>query len=162
MHDQVGNSMCEEELDDANGEAEARPVVAVLEHLQAVSLEVDLAIKVHLVERLNSDLVGAAVLDTVGLGLEVEVVLDALAGEASLVGLAGADVGDGQPPRREEGQVDEDGEEDKGLEATADLPLQVEGNAEEETEEGIVVEGVGARTVRGERSIGDGGRLRSC
>jgi hypothetical protein len=71
MHDHLGEESKKEEADEANGEAEASPVVAVLEGLEGISLEVNLTIKVHLVEGLHCDLGLATVLEAIGLVLEV-------------------------------------------------------------------------------------------
>lgn len=160
MHDDLGDHAKEEELDEANGEAEASPVMAVLHDLEAVTLEVDFAVKVHLVEGLHGDLVVAAVLEAVRLLLEVEVELDRATRQTDLLGLAGADGGNDQPPDGEEGKVNNESEEDGGLEATTDLPAHVPGHNGEDGDQDIVVEGVGTRAVGGKRSILDGGELK--
>jgi hypothetical protein len=159
VHDELRNHAQQKVLDQADGEAEAGPVVAVLEDLEAVALEVDVTVKVHLVEGLHGDLVGAMVLLTVGLLLELEVVLDGTAGVLGLGGLAGGNGRDNKPPASQDGQIKDDGEEDEGLEAAANLPLQPEGNAKQDGEEDLVVEGVGARSISWEGSILDGGVL---
>lgn len=159
MHDDLRNHAQQKVLDQADGEAEAGPVVAVLEDLEAVALEFDVTVKVHLVEGLHGDLVGAMVLGTVGLLLEFEVVLDRTAGVLGLGVLAGRDGGDNKPPADQDGQIKENGEEDEGLEATANLPLQPEGNAKQDGEHDLVVEGVGAWSISWEGSILDGGVL---
>lgn len=159
VHDELGNHAQQEVLDQADGEAEASPVVTVLEDLEAVALEVDVTVKVHLVEGLHGDLVGAMVLETVGLLLELEVVLNGTAGVLGLCGLAGGDGGDNKPPAGQDGKIKEDSEEDEGLEATANLPLQPEGNAKQDGEQDLVVERVGARSISWEGSILDGGVL---
>lgn len=159
MHDHLGNHASEEEADQTNSEAEASPVMTVLEDLKSIALEVNLTVKVHLVEGLHGDLVLATVLGLVGLVLELEVVLNALVGETSLLILAGANGRDNQPEGSEEREVDEDGEEDKSLEATTDLPLQIVRDTDEDGDEEGVAERVGTRAVRRERSIGNGRRL---
>lgn len=160
VHNDLGNHAKEEELDQADSEAEAGPVVAVLHGLEAVALKVDLAVEVHLVERLHGDAAVATVLDTVGLILELQVVLDGTAGQTDLLGLAGADGRDGQPPGGEQRKVDDDGEEDGGLEATAHLAAQEPGDKDEDADEDVVVEGVGTRAIGGEGRILDGRILR--
>lgn len=159
MHDHLGDHAKEEELDKANGEAEAGPVVAVLHDLQTVALEVDVAVKVHLVEGLHGNLARATVLGAVGILLEVEVVLDGATGVAGLLGLAGADGRDGEPPGGQQRQVEDQGEEDEGLETAAELPGDVERYTSEDGEEGDVVERVGPGAVGGQRRILDGRRL---
>lgn len=97
VHDDLRKHSQEEVLDQANGEAEASPVMAVLHDLEAVAVEVDFAVKVHLMEGLHGDLVLAMVLGLVLGLLEGEVVLDRLARVASLFILAGADGGNNEP-----------------------------------------------------------------
>lgn len=156
MHDKLGNHASQKVLDEADGETEASPVVAVLHNLEAVTLELDIAVKVHLVEGLHGDLVGATVLETVGLLLEVEVVLNRTARQLGLVRFAGGDGRDDEPPSCQEGQISDEGEEDEGLEASANLPGQPERNSAQEGEQDLVVERVGARPLSGEGSILDG------
>lgn len=160
VHDNLGHHAKQEELDKANGKAEANPVVALLHDLKAVTLEVNIAVKVHFVESLHRNLVGATVLGTIGLLLEFEVVLDTTVGKANLLILAGADGGNGQPPGSEHGKIDNDGEEQGGLEATTDLPAEPPGDDGQDRDEDIVVEGVRTRAIGGKRSVLDGWVLR--
>lgn len=88
VHDDFWHHSREEEPEQAHGEAEVGPVVSVLHDLKSVTLEVDKTVKVHLVEGLHWDLVLAAVLLSVGLAVEVEVVFDRETGVASLFVLA--------------------------------------------------------------------------
>lgn len=76
MHDKLGNHAQQKKLDQTKGEPKAGPVVTVLHDFKAVAFEVDIAIKVHFVKRLHGDLVGSAILDTIGLFFEVEIELD--------------------------------------------------------------------------------------
>lgn len=159
MHKDLGHHAKEEELDKANSEPEASPVMAVLHNLKNISLEVDIAIKVQLVKGLHGDLVAAAILETVGLFLEIEVVFNRATGKASLFVLAGADGGHDQPVGAEQGEIDEDGEEDGRDVARSHRPAQAQGAHDEDGEEGGIVECVGASSVGGERGILDGRRL---
>jgi hypothetical protein len=156
VHDNLGNHAKEEELDESNGETEAGPVMTVLHGLEAVTLEVDIAVKVHLVEGLHGDLVVATVLDTVGLLLEVEVELDTTVRKADLVVLARADGRDNKPPNGEHRKIDDEGEEDGGLEATTKLPAEPPRDQSQEGDENIVVEGIGTRPIGGKGSVLDG------
>lgn len=133
MHDHLWEGLEEEELDQADGEAEAGPVVTVLEDLQAVAIEVDVAVKVHLLERLHSNLVLAMVLGLVCGLLEGEVMLDRAAGELDLLRLPGGESGDDEPEGAEDGETGEEAEEDGKLPATADLPRQPQRDEELET-----------------------------
>jgi hypothetical protein len=159
VHDNLRNHAKEEELDETNGEAEAGPVVAVHHNLEAVTLEVNIAIEVHLVEGLHGDLVAATVLEAVGLLLELEVVLDTTVRKANLLILARADGGDDKPPSGEQGKIDDEGEEDGGLESTANLSAEEPRDSYQDGDEDIVVEGIGTRAIGRKRSVLDGGIL---
>lgn len=98
MHDELGNHAEEEVLDQTNCETEASPVMAVLQDIKAIALELDITIKVHLIEGLHGNLAGATVLGAVGLLLEVKVILDGTARQLGLLRLAGADGRDDEPP----------------------------------------------------------------
>lgn len=160
MHDDLGHHAEQEELDKANGEAEADPVMALLHNLKAVTLELNIAVKVHLVESLHGNLVGATVLETVGILLELEIVLDTTVGKANLLILARTDGRDGQPPNSEHGKIDDKSEEEGGLETTANLPAEPPRDDGQDGDEDIVVEGVGTRAIGGKRSVLDGRVLR--
>jgi hypothetical protein len=155
VHDELGNHAQQEVLDQADSETEAGPVVTVLHDLQAVAFEVDITVKVHLVEGLHGDLVGAMVLGTIGLLLEIKIVLNRTAGVFGLGRLTGGDGRDEKPPSRQDGDIKEDGKEDEGLETATNLPLQPEGNAQQEGEQDLVVEGVGAWSICWEGCILD-------
>lgn len=159
MHENLGDHAEEEELDETNGETEASPVMSVFHGLKAVTLEVNVAVKVHLMESLHGDLVVTTVLESIGVLLEIKVVLDRASRETSLVILAGADGRDDQPEGAKDGDVDNESNEDGSLDTKAKLPAQVVGNHGQGGDEGIVVEGVGARAIGRERSILDGGEL---
>lgn len=134
MHDHFGKHAKKEVLDQANGEAEAGPIVAVLHDLQAVAIEVDITVKVHLVEGLHGDLVFAMVLGLVLGLLEGEVVLDRLARVAGLFVLARADGRDDEPETGQQRNSGQEGKEDGRLETTSNLPRQPVGrNAQDES-----------------------------
>lgn len=50
VHDDLGNELEEEELEQAQGKGKLAPIVSVLEHFQGISIEADLAVEVHLHE----------------------------------------------------------------------------------------------------------------
>lgn len=156
MHDNLRNHAKEEELDEANGEAEAGPVVAVLHNLEAVTLKVNITIEVHLVEGLHGDLVATTVLEAVGVLLELEVVLDTTVRKANLLILARADRGDYKPPSGKQGKIDDEGEEDGGLESTTNLSAEEPRDKDQDGDENIVVEGIGTRAIGRERGVLDG------
>ena len=122
MDDHLRNHAKEEVLDQAESEAGLGPVVAPFEDLEHIAVELDLAIKVLLLEGLDRDLLLAVVGITVLILLECEVVLDVLARQPGLLVLAGRELG-GQPPEGTENrQAQEQGEENPCLEATTQLP----------------------------------------
>ena len=53
--------------------------MSILHHLQAVTIEVNMAVKIHLKECPHRDLVLAAVLDAISIPVESEVMLDGTA-----------------------------------------------------------------------------------
>ena len=70
VHDNLRCEAEEDELEETDGEPEARPVMSVLHHLEAVTIEVDIALKVHVVEGLHGDLVSSTVLELIRIVLE--------------------------------------------------------------------------------------------
>lgn len=122
MHNDLGDHASQEVLDQTKGEAEASPVMSVLESLQAVTVEVDVSVEVQLVESLHGDLVLALVLGLVLGLLEGQVVLDGAAGKLGLLGLPRRHGRDDEPEGAEEGGRGEDGQEDSQLQTTANLP----------------------------------------
>lgn len=89
VEDDIGSELEEDEAEQGVGEGEVGPVVAVLEGVKEVAVDVDEALGVELSESLDGDLVAAAVLLAILLVLESEVVLDGAAGELGLVVDAG-------------------------------------------------------------------------
>lgn len=153
MHNDLGNHAKEEKLDETNGEAEAGPVVSVLHNLETVALKVHVTVEVLLVESFHGNLLVTLVLVSVGLLLEVEVLLDGTTRESNLVVLSGRDGRDDQPPGAEKGEISKEGKEDGSLETTTDLPAEVPGDKDEDGDQAIVVEGIGTRTIGREGSI---------
>lgn len=159
MHDELGNEGEEEVLDEAHGEGEVGPVVAVLEDLEAVAVELDVAVKVHLVEEVHLDLDIAAVLGLVLGVLEGQVELNRTAGELGLFVLARANGRDDEPPANKDGQVEDDGEENGRLPASANLPGEVGGDEHEEADEDVGMEAFSTGAIGRQRGVVDGGRL---
>lgn len=156
MHDNLRHHAEDEELDQANGETEAGPVMAVLHNLQTVAVEVDITIKVHLVESLHGNLVLALVLGLVFGLLEGEVVLDWATGKLGLLILARADGGDHQPEASQQGESREEGEEEGSLEATTNLPRQPVGRDDQDGSKRKEREAVIASRISREGCILDG------
>jgi len=155
VHDDLGHHASKEEPEERQSEAEVGPVVTVLHDLKSVTVEVDITVKVLLVESLHGDLAAAVVLCAVGLLVELEVVLDGGAGEAGLLVLAGSVARGNGPEGHQDGDSSQETKEDPCLEATADLVCEVGRNAAEESEQDIVVERLAAGCVGGERCVLD-------
>lgn len=134
MHNDFGDHVADEVLAQSEGEAEACPVVSVLENLETIAVELDVTVKVHLVESLHGDLVLSMVLEAVVLVLEGEVVLNRAARVSGLLVLAGGDGGDGDPEGTEDRDRGEDTEEDGRLGAATDLPGQPQRNTDKQTD----------------------------
>lgn len=159
VHDNLGNHAKEEVLDKADSEPEAGPIMAEFHDLEAVTVEIDITIKVHLVEGLHGDLVLSMVFGLVFRLLEGKVVLNTLARVLGLFIFARADGGDDQPVSSQQRGTGEDGEEDGRLEATANLPCQPVGGNDHDGGEAEEREAVIARGIGWQRSILDSGVL---
>ena len=89
MHDNFWHHARQEKTEEAEREFEVGPIVSILHHLQRISFKIDLAIEVHLMERLHRDLGLAMVSCTILLLLEAEVMLHRTTRIASLLVFAG-------------------------------------------------------------------------
>jgi len=76
MHDHLRCETEEHEFEEADSKSEARPIMPILEHLKTVAVEINFAIKVHIMEGLHGDLVPPTVLHLIGIILECKVMLD--------------------------------------------------------------------------------------
>lgn len=155
MHNDFGHHLGQEEVEQSEGEAKASPIVTVLHHLQAVTVELDITVKVHLEEGPHGDLVLAAVLHTIRLLLEGKVVLHRTSRVSGLLILAGSKSGGSVPEGGEDWDGGEDGKEYCGLQSSANLPGEVERDKTQQREEEDVGEALGARGISGERRILD-------
>ena len=133
--------------------------MAVFQNLQAVTLEGHIAGEVHLVEGLHGDLCVAAVLLLVLRLVEVEVVFDGLSGQLDFRVLAGGVPRHNSPVSNQDRKGRDQCEEDEGLETSANLPRQVEGDDEDGAGQDQIAELIIARTLCGERSIGNSREL---
>jgi hypothetical protein len=147
------NHAKEEVLDQTEGETGLGPVVAPLEDLEHVGVELNLAIKVLLLESLEGDLLLAVVGIAVLVLVELEVVLNGLAGQLGLLVLAGSKLRGEPPEGTEDGQSKENSQEQPCLEALADAPCQVRGDTDEQRDEERVGEGVAAGALSRQRRI---------
>lgn len=155
MNQQLGNETKQEVLVETHGEAEVGPVVTELETLKSITLEVNLAIEVFLVEDLHGDLALAAVGSTVMLAVELKVVLDGTTSVLGLLVLTGRNGRSNSPEGHQNGDRGKDSEEDGGVETTANLAGQVPRNEHEQREEQDVREAIAAGRIGGNGSILD-------
>lgn len=121
MHNHLRNHAGQEELIQSHREFESGPIMTVLQHFESIALEIDLAIKVHLMEGLHGDLVLAMILGTIMLVVEMQVVLNRTAGEFGLLISAGTNAGSNSPEDHQDWNGREQGEEQRRLEASANL-----------------------------------------
>ncbi len=75
MHNHFWHHTSEEEAEQADGEPEVCPVMAVFHHLQSIAFEVDGAIEVHLVKGLHWYFAFAMVLCSILVTVEVQIML---------------------------------------------------------------------------------------
>lgn len=156
VHDDLWSKLEQDKLEQADGESEVDPVGSVLENLETVAVELNIAVKVHVVEGLHWDLVPSAVLEFVGLVFESEVVLDWASWKSDLLVLARAHARHDVPEDDEDREGSEDSEEDGGLQASTDLPCRVGWDEEENGAENDIGERVAAWAISWKRSVGDG------
>lgn len=159
MHNGLWNKPRQKVPKQPDREAEIRPVVPVLEHVEHVALDVDRAVEIPLPEALHRNLAPAAKLGAVLLAVEVEVRLDGLAGQLGLVRLARRHARRKGPVGDEDGEEGEEREEQPCLEAAVQLTREVPWHDEQGGDEEDVTEGVAAGTVGGEGRVLDGGVL---
>lgn len=128
VHDDFRCELEEDKFEQAQGKCEACPIMSVFQNLQTIAIELDVSIKVHVVESLHGDLVCASVLELVGLILECKVVLDRAPGVSGFLVLARTEPRMEGPECNENGDCCKEAEEDSSLQSTPDFPGHVEGN----------------------------------
>lgn len=144
----------EQELHERPGQLEVGPVVAVLKNIEQVTVDVDLAVDVHLGEILERNLGAAVVLAPQLVGLEGQVGLNGAVGQLSLLVNARAEAGFEGPESDQDGEEKHNSKEDHSLPAAADVPPKEDGHTEQ-AEQSIVAEAFVAGTFSRERSIVD-------
>lgn len=88
MHNNFRGELEEDELEQAQGESKAGPIVSVLQDLQDVAVEINLAVKVLLHESFHRNLAVSTVFLLVFGIFEGKVVIDRATRELRLLGLA--------------------------------------------------------------------------
>lgn len=162
MHNHLRKHAEQEVLDEADGKAEASPVVPVLHNLQAVAIEVDITVEIHLMEGLHGNLVPAMVLRLVRRLLEGEIVLDRPAREPGLLVPPRGDGRDDEPESSQDRDAGEEAKEDGGLQATSQLPGQPYRHANKDGTEKREGEAIVSGAIGGQWGILDGGVLQRC
>lgn len=132
MHNNFRCELEENELEQADGESEAGPVGTVLEDLEAVAVELDIALEVHVVESLDWDLRPSAVLELIGIVLEGEVVLDRTTRKSDFLILAGTEGRVKVPEGNQERDRGEETEKNRRLQTATDFPGRVCGHNEQQ------------------------------
>lgn len=144
VHQHLGDETKQEVLEETSGELEVGPVVTVLEALQSIALEVNLAIEVFLVEDFHGDLALSAVGSTIVLAVELQVVLDGTATVLGLLGLAGRNRGRDSPEGHQDGNGGEESKEDGGVETSTNLASQPPGHNDLQSDHQAIGEAVAA------------------
>jgi hypothetical protein len=155
VHDNLRRKLEENKLEQAQREPEACPVMSIFHHLQTVTIEVNIAIEVHIVECLHWNLVSAPILELIGLILECKIVFDGTAWNSGLFSLARTEGRSKIPEADQDWDRCEKTEEDAGLQSAADFPRKVRRYACNEGEEEDVGEAFVAGAIGRERSILD-------
>lgn len=125
MHDNFWCKVEEDIFEKTNCEFEACPVVSVLENLESVAVEINLAIKIHIVKGFHRNLVLSAVLYLVGLVLEGKIMLDWTSWVLGLLILAWREARKHCPECEKNWDGGNETEEDGGLESTTNFPSKV-------------------------------------
>lgn len=159
VHEHFGDRAGQKEPVEGEGEAEVGPVMAVLETLEGVTLEGDIAGEVHFVEGFHGDFALPFVPELVFIAAELQVVFHRATGIGGFFIFAWAHGGCKHPEDGEDGERGEDGEEKPCFDAAAELPGEIERDEGEERDEKRVGEAFAARCVRWQGSILDGGIL---
>jgi hypothetical protein len=155
VHDNFRNEAKQEELEQGSGELEACPIVTVFQNLQTVTVKLDVAGKVHIMESNHRDLVASSVLCLVFLLLECQIVLHWASWVSGLLIFAGRELRVEEPEGNEERNRGEEGKEDGSLQSTANLPCGIVWDTTENGEEGDVGETLSAGGICWKRSILD-------
>lgn len=159
MHDDLRNHANEKVSNQTNGETETGPIVTELHDIQAVAVEVDVAVEIHLMEGLHGNLLLAIVLAFILRLLEGKVVLDALARVLGFLVLSGADGRDDHPVSSQERQTGEQREKEGRFGAAAELPGKPVGWDDQKGGEANQGEAVVASSISWKGRIFDGGVL---
>jgi hypothetical protein len=126
MHDNFRHHAGQEKLDQAIRKFEVGPIMALLQDLQTVAIEVHIAVKVHLVKGFHWDGLLAKIFLAVLLLVKGEVVINWLARERSLLVLARRECRSKDPESGKNGDIHNHGEEYPCLPSSTNFPSAVE------------------------------------
>lgn len=125
VHDDLGNHASKKIFVKSHREAKARPIMSILHDLQAVSVEFNVAIEVHLKESPHWDLISPIVFGLIGLFLESKIVLNWATRQSGFLVLAWGQTGGKVPEHSENRNARKEGKEDCRLQTTPNLPGKV-------------------------------------
>jgi hypothetical protein len=128
VHQHFGNEAGKEVLEQSQRKAEAGPVMSVLQYIESITLKINLAVEVLLVESLHGNLALAMIFDTVMFAVELQVVLNRAARILGFLVLARRHGRGHGPEEHQDRNGSEDGEEDGGVETSSDLAGKVPRN----------------------------------
>lgn len=99
--------------------------MSIFHNLQAVTIEVDVAIEIHFKESPHRNLILATILHAVSIPVEGEVMLNRTTRVFCFLVLAGCESGEEIPERGEDWNGGKDGEENGRLQAATDFPGKI-------------------------------------
>jgi len=142
VHKQLRNHAQQKVLEKTLCKLEIGPVVTVFKNFQAVSLEGNIALKIHFIENFHRNLSTTLVFHGILLLVELEIVLNTLSRELDFLILPRRIRGHDNPEPNQDRKIHDQGEKQKCLESTANLVLQVVGDAKQESKHEHVGPGV--------------------
>lgn len=122
--------------------------MSVFHSFKTIALEINLPIKIHLVECFHGNLALAMICRPVMFAQEMEVMFNRSSGILGLFILAGSHGGGNAPKGHKNGDGGQDTKEDGGVESAADLSCEIERDDEQERKQQNVGEALGPCTVR--------------
>lgn len=121
MNQNLRNETQQEEPEKAESETPRSPIVSQLHSLQAIHLEFNLALEVHLMESLHWNLILSRILLGIFRFFKLEVVLYPFTRESGLLIDTSSDTGERVPETNEDWDRGDGEEEQVGEESTTDL-----------------------------------------
>ena len=91
MHEHLGYHASQKETVQAQRHPEVRPVMSIFHNLQRITLEIDIGVEIHFMERLHGDLALSMILRPITIFVEVQIMLNPTPGQSSFLILARRD-----------------------------------------------------------------------